>query len=86
MIWSVDTAGRTVTLSGAVSPKHAGSRVTIQYYSGGWRNLKTATIGSTGAYSTAWKAVRGTRQFRTIFGGDATHTGSTSSTVKVQVL
>ena len=78
--------GRGVTLSGAVLPKHAGAKVTIQYYSGGWRNWRTVTIGSGGTFATTWTSVRGTWSFRAVFGGDATHTGSTSATVKVQVL
>ena len=61
--------------------------ITIQYYgSGAWRKLTTAKAGTTGGFASSWKAgSRGTWSFRAVFGGDASHTGSTSGVVKVLV-
>jgi len=82
------TLGRSVTIKGAVSPAHAGNTVTLQYKkgTGSWKKLATRTLGSTSAYSHGWKpTTRGTYYVRTVFGGDASHTGSTSPTRKVTV-
>jgi predicted CXXCH cytochrome family protein len=80
--------GRVVTVSGSVSPAHPRSAVTIQYHLGpySWRTLTTATLNSASGFAVPWKASgRGTWYFRAVFAGDASHAGSTSAAVKVQV-
>jgi len=82
------TLGRSVAIRGAVSPAHAGRTVTIQYKkgTGAWKKLGTSTLGSTSAYTRTWKpTARGTYYVKTVFAGDASHTGSTSPTRKVTV-
>jgi hypothetical protein len=46
-------AGSRVTLSGSLMPAHAGRSVRIErYYSGAWRLVTTATLSSSGTYSS----------------------------------
>ena len=80
--------GRSVTISGSVSPNHSGGRVTIQYKrgTGAWRTLSSRTLSSGSTYSYGWRpSARGTYYVKSVFAGDASHTGSTSSTRRVVV-
>lgn len=81
-------SGGTLGLSGTVAPKHAGLPVQVQYHFGAysWHALTTRTLDANSSYATSWRAgARGAWDFRVVFGGDASHAGSTSPTVKVQV-
>jgi hypothetical protein len=80
--------GRYVKVSGSVSPSHYGGRLTIQYKrgSGAWKTLSARTLNGGSAYSCGWRpAARGTYYVRSVFAGDAGHTGSTSSARRVVV-
>ncbi len=80
--------GRYVKVSGSVSPNHSGGRVTIQYKrgSGAWKTLSTRTLNGGSAYTYGWRpSARGTYYVKSVFAGDASHTGSTSSTRRVVV-
>ncbi len=82
------TRGRSVAISGSVSPNHSGGRVTIQYKrgTGAWKTLSTRTLNGSSAYSHGWRpTARGTYYVKSVFAGDAGHTGSTSSTRRVVV-
>ncbi len=80
--------GRSLIIKGAVSPRHAGAKVTIQYKRSGssWRRLATRTLSSTSAYSYRWRPrSRGTYYIKTVFAGDPSHRGSTATIRKVTV-
>ena len=80
--------GRYVKVSGSVSPSHSGGRLTIQYKrgSGAWKTLSPRTLNGGSAYTYGWRpAARGTYYVKSVFAGDASHTGSTSSTRRVVV-
>jgi hypothetical protein len=80
--------GRYVTLSGVVSPGHAGRTVTVQYRSGSrgpWRTLSIRLLGAGSAYSVRVRLrSRGDYYYRASFPGDDSHTGSMSGTVRVR--
>lgn len=81
--------GRSTSLSGAVSPAHAGAKVTVRYkrYSTGtWRTLSTRTLDANSTYALTWKpGLRGTYYLKAVFSGDESHAGSTSTTIAVKV-
>jgi len=81
--------GRPVKLYGAVYPKAAGRRVTVQYrrsITSSWRSLTTATIDSTGRYMRGLsRMAKGNWYFRVVYAGSSSVAGSTSVTRKVIV-
>jgi predicted CXXCH cytochrome family protein len=80
--------GYSTVISGAVSPNHTGRVVTVQYKrgTGRWATLAYRTLSSTSTYSITYRPrYRGTYYFRTIFGTDVSHAGSTSGTVSDRV-
>ncbi len=72
--------GATVTLTGGVSPTHAGQAVHRQQLIGGvWTTLATATLSSTGRYSFPVKALStGTKTYRVLSAADGDHVAGTS--------
>ncbi|HEX9094210.1 MAG TPA: hypothetical protein VF902_09530, partial [Coriobacteriia bacterium] len=80
--------GRYVTLSGAVTPNHAGRTVSIHYRYGArgrYRTLSVRTLSAAGAYSVRMRVgSRGYYYFHAHFAGDPSHRGSDSGTVRVR--
>lgn len=80
--------GRYVTLSGSVSPAHAGQVVSIHYRQAsrsGYRTLSVRTLSASSTWSVRFRvAGRGYYYFHAHFGGDDSHNGSTSRTASVR--
>ncbi|HEX8972834.1 M4 family metallopeptidase [Oryzihumus sp.] len=82
------TLGHTVTLSGTVSPNHAGQYVYLQRYlgSGKWTTVTSKVLSSTSTYSMAWKpTLRAAYVLRVVKNADADHVGAASSNVTIHV-
>ncbi|KRC63828.1 hypothetical protein ASE12_03035 [Aeromicrobium sp. Root236] len=79
--------GKTLTLSGSVSPKAAGAKVTIQRRvgSGSWKSITTRTLSSTSRYSYAVKPGPGVVGYRVIKSRSGSHATGISSTRTVSV-
>ena len=79
-------SGGTVRISGGVSPKHASRSVTIQYRIGtaAWRTVAVRTLDANSRYVLSWRP-RSACYVRTVFGGDASHTGSKSRALALRV-
>ena len=81
-------SGAAVAISGGVSPRHAGRTVTIQYRIGtaAWRTLAVRRIDTNSRYALSWRPrSTGAYSVRAVFGGDVSHTGSTSRAVTLRV-
>ena len=80
--------GKTVTLSGVVSPNASGQLVTIQrrINTGSWAKLTTASINSSSAYTrTISRMTRGAWQFRAYYAGTSSVAASYSPPLRVIV-
>uniref|UniRef100_A0AAU3HNR7 Fibronectin type III domain-containing protein n=1 Tax=Streptomyces sp. NBC_01393 TaxID=2903851 RepID=A0AAU3HNR7_9ACTN len=79
--------GASTYLTGSVSPKHAGKKVTLQRYtSGKWVTAASATLSTTSSYRFSVKATSaGTFSYRVYFPGDTDHAASYSLTRKLTV-
>ena len=80
--------GKTVTLSGVVSPNASGQLVTIQrrINTGSWANLTTAPISSSSAYTrTISQMTRAAWQFRAYYAGTSSVAASYSPPLRVIV-
>lgn len=78
------TAGSSITLSGAITPKRPRVTVTIQFRSSGgtWSELRTVITSQTGYYSVSWVVTTaGTYEVKASWLGD-TRTEGTESEVK----
>jgi hypothetical protein len=74
-------------LSGAVSPNHAGKRVTVKWYSSaGWQSYSLRRLNASSQYSTSFTpGQKGTFYFCTVFPSDTSHLGGVSAVRKVVV-
>ena len=79
--------GQRVTLSGAVSPNHAGHKVNIKWYSAaGWQPFTSPTLDASSKYRAVFTPTKkGTFYFSTVFPSDANHLGGVSSVRRVVV-
>lgn len=80
--WSVREGG-TVSLTGRLSPSHAGSSVTLQAYrSGRWESLARATLNRYSDYRfDVRRTAKGRYPFRVVKPADADHLTAVSPTV-----
>lgn len=71
--------GRRSTLSGRLTPPHAGSKVWLQRLRGGrWRNVKSRLLGEDGVYAFRIRpGAEGRFAYRARFPGDADHLPAT---------
>jgi len=81
------SVGQKVLLSGAVSPNHAGKRVTVKWYSSaGWQSYSLRRLNASSQYSTSFTpGQKGTFYFCTVFPSDTSHLGGVSAVRKVVV-
>ncbi|HYN96033.1 MAG TPA: S8 family serine peptidase [Pilimelia sp.] len=79
--------GATATLSGSVTPAHAGQPVVLQRLVGGaWTNVTTANLSATSTYSFAIRpTARGTYQYRTFRAADADHAANATGQLTLVV-
>ena len=79
--------GKTLTVTGTVSPNHRGQRAYLQRRVGGaWKTAATATLTSTSGYTLRAKPrVRGKLTYRVYKSADADHTSGTSPNLAVTV-
>lgn len=80
--------GGTASVSGSVSPAHAGQRVVLQrLVDGTWRDVASAALSSTSSYRFSIKPPsRGTFTFRVSRAADPDHAAGVSPTCTLQVL
>ncbi|MPZ97690.1 MAG: hypothetical protein GEU96_22910, partial [Propionibacteriales bacterium] len=80
--------GQTVTFSGSVSPRHPGSTVYLQRFTGGaWRNAKSGRLSSTSRYAIAWTIDKPyTYSWRVYLPGHSDHFGAVSAPVTVRII
>jgi hypothetical protein len=80
-------SGQSFTVTGVVSPNHAGQRVYLQrLVSGAWKTAATATLTATSGYTLrATPPVKGTLTYRVYKGADADHAAAASATQTVTV-
>lgn len=79
--------GQRVTLSGTVSPNHAGRKVNVKWYSAaGWQPFTSPTLDASSKYRAVFTPTRkGTFYFSTVFPSDSNHLGGVSSVRRVVV-
>ena len=80
--------GKTVKLSGKVTPAAAGQTVKIEYRKGdgSWKTMGSVTLNASSAYAKSYTLQsKATWSFRAKYSGTTTVASSTSATVKVQV-
>jgi hypothetical protein len=84
---STITLGKTITVTGTVTPNHRGQRVCLQrLVSGAWKGAATATLTSASTYTLrAEPLVRGSLRYRVVKRADTDHTSATSPTLTVTV-
>jgi hypothetical protein len=78
--------GRTVKLSGAVSPRHAGQVVRLQRLSAGtWRTVASARLSASSGYTFSIRPTTRTRSlYRVLKPADADHAAATSASVSLR--
>jgi hypothetical protein len=79
--------GQTITVTGTVSPNHAGQRVYLQrLVSAAWKTAATATLSSTSGYSLRAKPLtKGKLTYRVYKSADRDHLASASAKQTVTV-
>ncbi|HTE71037.1 MAG TPA: hypothetical protein VK942_20150 [Actinomycetes bacterium] len=84
---STITYGQTITVTGSVSPNHAGQRAYLQrLVSGAWKTAATATLTSGSGYTLRAKPpTRGRLTYRVYKGADTDHTSAASPNLTVTV-
>lgn len=79
------SAGRSVTLSGSVAPRHARQKVYLQRFTrGAWRTVERGDLSARSTYSFR-VAPRGTFSYRVYKTGDADHTWGVSAVRRVTI-
>jgi hypothetical protein len=84
---SAITLGKTITVTGTVTPNHRGQRVYLQrLVNGAWKGAATATLTSASAYTLRAKpTVRGSLTYEVVKRADTDHTSATSPSLRVTV-
>jgi hypothetical protein len=79
--------GQTLTVTGTVSPNHAGQHVYLQRLVGGaWKTAVTATLSGSSGYTLRTKpTVKGKLTYRVYKKADADHASGTSSNLSLTV-
>ncbi|HEU4399484.1 MAG TPA: carboxypeptidase-like regulatory domain-containing protein [Actinomycetota bacterium] len=78
--------GQTFTVTGTVSPNHAGQRVYLQrLVNGAWKTAATATLSTGSRYTLRAKPPKGRLTYRVYKGADRDHVASASARQAVTV-
>lgn len=79
--------GTTATISGALTPAHAGHPIHLQQYaSGSWRTIATRALSSTGGYAFGVRpATTGGFAYRVYKPADADHLAVASATLRLTI-
>jgi hypothetical protein len=72
--------GQSFTITGTVSPNHAGQRVYLQrWVSGAWKTAATATLSTTSTYTLRVKSPKGRLTYRVYKSADRDHLAAASA-------